>query len=93
MSGKQIGPCQYLARDHKDAIPYAWEAMRTYGAGTLLATQIKTKIWERVVELDANVRDDVPVAGGSGLQTFVPIGPALDLFDQASMKEIVYTWH
>jgi hypothetical protein len=63
--------------------------MRTpkkYQPGAVLEILVRTSIWRAVMAMGAV--DGAPIAGDPGTQSFVPTGPALELFDQASYKII-----
>jgi len=84
----QRGPGLYMSRNADVAIAYAGQARDLYGAGALLGIAISSRIWRVVVGMGA--RDEVPMSRvGTATETFVPIGPAFDLFDAASAKQII----
>jgi len=78
----QLGAGLYMSRDRKVAVRYG----KSYSPGAVLDILIRTKVWYAVVAMGAV--DGVPIAGDYGTQSFVPTGPALWLFDQASYKII-----
>jgi len=78
----QFGRGLYMSRERSVALRYA----KRYSPGNVIDILIRTKIWYAVRAM--GVRDGEPIAGEEGSQTWIPTGPAYELFDQASVKII-----
>jgi hypothetical protein len=57
----------------------------------VLEIEIATIIWKTVRSMGA--LDSLPIAAHAGTQVYVPMGPALELFDTASTKGIIETYN
>jgi len=84
--GGELGNGLYMSRQRDVALRYARNSPKKYGPGAVLEVLIRTTLWRAVMAMGAI--DAFPIAGESGTQTFVPVGPALEFFDQASYKII-----
>jgi hypothetical protein len=82
----QLGYGLYMSRERSVAMRYARNTPKQYAPGAVLEIIIRTQVWRAVMAMGS--ADGVPIAGEDGTQSFVPTGPALELFDQASYKII-----
>ncbi|MFN0062653.1 MAG: RHS repeat domain-containing protein, partial [Myxococcaceae bacterium] len=84
----EFGAALYLSRDYEVGVRYAKRAAARVGRGALIWVTISNAIWQ-IVRKHPGVRDGIGIAGETGEQTVVPLGPPLDLFDFSSGKMIL----
>ncbi|MBL8957778.1 MAG: hypothetical protein JNK82_43785, partial [Myxococcaceae bacterium] len=82
----QLGAGLYMSRDIYVAQVWASQAYSLYGSGAILQITISTRAWKGILLLGAV---DNAQLFASGVQTFVPAGPALVAFDKLSAKVIL----
>ena len=87
----QYGAGLYVSRDINVARRYAQDAKHAWGSGAVIWILISSRIWDDIRSFPG-VEDDVSIAGEEGLQTFIPFGAALTVFDTFSGKQILQTY-